>query len=71
MEKITKKMKISEILEKNPEAAGVMLSHGLGCVGCSAASGESLEEGGKAHGISGEQIDKIVEEINSASKKKD
>ncbi len=62
---ITKDMKISEVLDKCPDSARVMMEHGMHCVGCIARSGESLEEGCKVHGMSDADIDKIVDEINS------
>lgn len=35
--------------------------HGLGCVGCMIASGETLGEGNVAHGL---EADMIIDEIN-------
>jgi len=61
--KITKEMKIEEILEKYPETLSVFVKHGFHCVGCAAASFENLEEGATAHGI---DIDKLIEELNKA-----
>lgn len=66
--KINKKMPIVEILQKVPQAAGVMMEHGLHCVGCAAASYENLEQGAQAHGMSDEDIDKMVQEINKVAK---
>lgn len=59
--KITKEMKIEEILEKHPESVEIFLKHGFHCLGCAAASFENLEDGAKAHGIDAE---KLVEELN-------
>ncbi len=62
--KITKEMKIQEILDKCPDAAEVMFNYGLHCVGCHVAASESLEDGCKSHGLNDEKIAKMVEEIN-------
>ncbi len=66
--KITKDMTIEKIIEICPEAAEVMFVNGMHCVGCHVAASESLEDGAKAHGISDEQIAKMVEEINKLIK---
>jgi hybrid cluster-associated redox disulfide protein len=58
--KVTKDTKISE-LTKHPEAIEFLLEKGIGCVGCPMAASETIEEGLGAHG---EDVDKIVEEIN-------
>lgn len=67
MPKINKKMSISEIVEKHPETFEVFVKHGLHCVGCAAARFENLEQGAAAHGI---DVDKLVEDLNKAVKKK-
>ena len=64
--KVTKDMAITEILEKRPEAAAVLLKHGFHCLGCVAAQFETLEQGAKAQGI---DPDMLVKEINKASEK--
>ena len=61
LEKITKGMTFSEILEKNPSAIGILLDNGMHCIGCPMAQMETLEEGCAAHGI---DVDKIVKKIN-------
>lgn len=60
-------MSISEIVEKHPETFEVFVKHGLHCVGCAAARFENLEQGAAAHGI---DVDKLVEDLNKAVKKK-
>jgi len=63
--KITKDMLILDILEKNPSLAEVLTEdYGFHCVGCMAASMESLEQGALVHGMDEDQIDKMVEELN-------
>jgi hybrid cluster-associated redox disulfide protein len=67
-EKITKEMKIEEILQKHPQTVEIFLKHGFHCLGCAAASFENLEEGAKTHGI---DVDKIVEELNRTTEEKE
>ncbi|MFH1326846.1 MAG: DUF1858 domain-containing protein [archaeon] len=63
-DKITSDIKLSKILEKNPKAAGVLFDAGLHCIGCPMAMQETLEQGCQAHGMSKNEIDKIIEELN-------
>ena len=65
--RITKKMSFSEVISKYPETTGVFLRYGMHCVGCIAASFETIEQGAKAHGI---DPDKLVKDLNAAIKKK-
>ena len=66
-EKITKEMKIKEILEKKPEAAEILIQAGITCLGCPMAAMETLEQGLKAHGKTDEEIDDIIKKINQSS----
>ncbi|MHB1315481.1 MAG: DUF1858 domain-containing protein [Christensenellales bacterium] len=64
MNKVTKDTKISDIIEMNAEAAApVFFSHGMGCLGCAMASGETVEEASAAHGM---DCNKLLEELNKA-----
>ena len=62
--KITKETNIMKALEINPDAADILLNAGLGCLGCSFAHAENLEQGLMAHGFSSEQIDEVIKELN-------
>jgi len=62
--KITKEMTIGKVMELKPEAADVMLSYGLHCVGCSVNLFETIEQGATGHGIPAEEIDEMVKAIN-------
>ena len=62
--KITKKTKFSEILENNEDAAEILFESGLHCVGCPMTAQENLEDGCLAHGMSGKEIDELVERLN-------
>lgn len=59
-----------EVLEANPKAAEVMFKYGLHCIGCHAARFETIEQGGKAHGLTDAQIKKMIEEMNKDGKNK-
>ncbi|MBU1105821.1 MAG: DUF1858 domain-containing protein [Candidatus Riflebacteria bacterium] len=48
---IEPRMTIAEILRQNPEAARILQQFGMHCVGCAVASGESIEDAAKVHGI--------------------
>ena len=62
--KITKKTKISEILEKNQEAFKILLETGIGCIGCPMMRLETIEQGLKSHGFNEDQINEIIEKMN-------
>jgi hybrid cluster-associated redox disulfide protein len=62
--KVKKENLIGDVINKFPEASIIMLSHGLNCANCGANKFETIEEGAVAHGLDGEEIKKIVEEIN-------
>ena len=64
MQKITKNMTLGEIAEKYPKAVEVLMKYGLHCIGCSAASWETLEQGATAHNITAEELDEILKELN-------
>lgn len=61
---ITKDTKIGDLLEKYPETAQFLFEAGIHCVGCHMAAHESLEQGMKAHGLSGKQVDEVIRKIN-------
>lgn len=67
---VTKTMLIGEIASKYPQAVEIMFKSGMHCIGCGMTAYESLEQGCMAHGMSEEEIDKMVEDINKVVKKK-
>ena len=62
---VTKDMLITDILDKDPEIAGILMNLGMHCIGCMAASGENLEQAMAVHGFPEEAVDKTVEMINA------
>jgi len=61
---VTKTMLIGDIAMKYPKAVPIMFKHGMHCIGCGMTAYETLEQGCLAHGMSSEEIDKMIEEIN-------
>lgn len=54
--KINKDMTIGEIVRQYPETIEVLMSFGMGCVGCPSAQGETIEEAAMVHGMNLEQL---------------
>lgn len=61
---------LGEVASAHPEAAQVMLDYGLHCVGCFANQYDSVEVGARLHGMSQEEVDEMLDEINKALQKK-
>lgn len=59
--KITKEMKIDEVLQKHPKVIAIFMKHGFHCLGCAAANYEDIESGAKVHGIN---VDEFIKELN-------
>ncbi len=64
--KITKDMGIEEVVNKYPETIKVFMQAGLGCLGCSAARFENIEQGAQVHGI---DIDQLIADLNEIAEK--
>jgi hybrid cluster-associated redox disulfide protein len=62
-EKITKDMTIGEVLRHNAKTAQVFMRHGMHCLGCAAATGESIAQAAAVHGI---ELNKLLAELNEA-----
>ncbi len=58
---ITKDMRIAELIRNKPEAIDILLSFGLGCIGCPASQMESLEEAAMVHGL---DVDELLKALN-------
>ncbi len=59
--KVTKDMTIGEVIRANPKAAQILMSFGMGCVGCPSAQAETLEEASQVHGM---DVNAMVEALN-------
>ena len=65
---ITGKTKIITLMRRNPDAAEILFDAGLGCIGCSMAFNETIEQGCLAHGMTKKQIEKLIKELNKDDK---
>jgi len=61
MVEIKKDMIISEVLEIDRNTVPILFKHGLHCLGCAMASGESLEEACQVHEI---DCDALIGDLN-------
>jgi len=61
---INRQMNIQELANAHPEAVMVMAERGLHCFGCHGAAFDTVEAGAKGHGMSDEDIDKMVDDMN-------
>ncbi len=61
MSKITKDMNLKDLLNSFPQSARVFAAYGIGCLGCSMANFETIEQGITAHGIN---IDEFMKDLN-------
>lgn len=59
---ITKDMKIVDVLQIKPEAAGVFSALGMGCIHCLLAHQETVEEAAMVHGV---DLDKMLADLNA------
>ena len=59
---VSKDMKIIDILKMDRGTSNILLQHGLHCLGCPSATGESLEDACLAHAIN---ADELIGELNS------
>jgi hybrid cluster-associated redox disulfide protein len=58
---VTKEMNLRDLLKKYPESARVFSAYGIGCLGCSMANYETIEQGIIAHGI---DINDFMKDLN-------
>ena len=59
--KVTKDTYLSELLEYKPEAAYILMSYGMACVGCPASLMETVEEAALVHGL---DIEELLAKLN-------
>ncbi len=56
---------ISEAIEKYPGVEVILISYGLGCVGCAFSGAETILQGAKRHGIMDEDLTMMMKDINT------
>ena len=59
---INKDMTIGEIVRSFPDKVAVLMSFGMGCVGCPASQAETLGEAAMVHGF---EVEELVEALNA------
>ena len=59
--KVTKDMRIGEMLSMDGGIAYILMMSGMHCVGCPSSIGESLEEACEVHGL---DCDDVLDSIN-------
>jgi len=62
-QKIKKETTIAEAIKLKPQIAPILMSHGMHCLGCVIAHGETIEQAAEVHGL---DTDQLIEEINEA-----
>ncbi|HHU90681.1 MAG TPA: DUF1858 domain-containing protein [Clostridiaceae bacterium] len=62
MVRVTKDSIIMDVLMMDKGTAPIFIKHGMHCLGCPSASGESIEEACAVHGI---DTDKLIDDLNA------
>jgi len=62
-------MTIGEVVAKYPDAAEVMLGYGLHCIGCHVNPFESIEMGAMGHGMSDEDFESLIKDLNEVAQR--
>lgn len=62
MERVTKETIIMDVLMMDRSTASIFIKHGMHCLGCPSASGESIADACSVHGI---DADKLIEDLNT------
>ena len=60
---ITREMTIEQVIKLEPRTIEVFMKYGMHCIGCHAATWETISETAYTHGI--EDIDGMVNELNA------
>jgi hybrid cluster-associated redox disulfide protein len=49
--KVERKTLIKDIVNMGPKAVEILMSFGMGCIGCPSSQNESIEQAAAVHGI--------------------
>jgi hybrid cluster-associated redox disulfide protein len=60
---------LSEVSIRVPDAEEIILAYGLHCLGCGLNSLETVEQGCLGHGMSDDEVDSLVDELNESLEK--
>ena len=58
---ITKDMTIGEVVRMKENAPEILMSFGMGCIGCPSAQAESIEDAANVHGLN---LETLLEALN-------
>ena len=58
---IAKDMTIGEVVRMKENAPEILMSFGMGCIGCPSAQAESIEDAAKVHGLN---LETLLEALN-------
>jgi hybrid cluster-associated redox disulfide protein len=53
---------IKDIVKMGPKAVEILMSFGMGCIGCPASQNESIEQAAAVHGIN---LEDLLQSLNS------
>lgn len=60
---VTKDAIIGQLVAENPEYVRTFFEHGMMCVGCPSAQGESIEQACQVHGIDADALVAALNEV--------
>ena len=58
---ITKDTIIGDVIKENENAVGILMSFGMGCVGCPSSQAETIEDAAMVHGL---ELEALLEALN-------
>lgn len=59
-----KTMTLGDTVTKYPKSVKIFMKYGLHCIGCHVATWETIEQGAISHGMSNEELDNMLKELN-------
>ncbi|CEN85034.1 DUF1858 domain-containing protein [Paraclostridium sordellii] len=59
---ITKDTIIADIIKMRPDSAEILMSYGMGCIGCPSAQMERLEQACEIHGL---DLEEVLNKLNN------
>ena len=58
---ITKDLTIGEVIRIKADAPQILMTFGMGCVGCPSSQAETIEDAAKVHGL---KLEELLEALN-------
>jgi len=65
---ITKQTPIKKLLAEHSESAEILMEYGLQCINCHFSEFDTLSDSAKIHGLSDEDVELIIKDINKTIK---